>query len=56
MEEERPKVKPDLRQARKNFSGSDLPFFSRMQVAMKNNWTKMRTRQNCCGNYGEPGC
>ena len=25
-------------------------------TAMRNNAIKMRKRQNCCGNHGEPGC
>jgi len=28
----------------------------RIRIAMKNNLIKARTRKNCCGNHGEPGC
>lgn len=40
----------------RNFWRSDLPFPKRVQVAFRNNLIKLRTRKNCCGNYGEPGC
>jgi len=40
----------------RNWRQSSLPFFGRMGMAMRNNWTKIRTRQNCCGNYGQAGC
>ncbi len=54
MSQERPR--PSLSDALTNWRESSLPFFSRMGKTMRNNWTKLRTRQNCCGNYGEPGC
>jgi hypothetical protein len=41
---------------RSNWRGSGLPFFEKLGVAMRNNWTKLRTRRNCCGNLGQPGC
>jgi hypothetical protein len=25
-------------------------------MTLANNWTKIRTRQNCCGHPGQPGC
>ena len=56
MSEERPKVKPSMEAANANWRNSELPFFERLQLAMKNNFTKLRNRDNCCGNYGEPGC
>ena len=55
-DEERPTVRPSLGAVLGNWHNSDLPFFSRMETALRNNWTKMRTMQNCCGNLGEPGC
>ena len=39
-----------------NWHQSDLPFFAKLAVVCRNNWTKLSTLQNCCGNYGEPGC
>ncbi len=56
MDEERPTVRPSLGAWISNWHNSDLPFFSRMETALRNNWTKIRTMQNCCGNLGEPGC
>ena len=56
MAEERPRVQPSLRDARTNWRESDLPFFGKLRTALGNTWTKMRTRQNCCGNFGQPGC
>ncbi len=56
MSEERPQVRPSLRASFGNWRESDLPFFSKLGVAFRNNWTKMRTRKNCCGNLGQPGC
>ena len=23
---------------------------------LANSWTKLRRHENCCGNYGDPGC
>jgi hypothetical protein len=40
----------------RNWRDSDLPFWQRLRVAWHNEWIKVRTRQTCCGNYGEPGC
>jgi hypothetical protein len=40
----------------KNFWGSDLPFAERVRLLIRNNRIKAETRQNCCGNHGEPGC
>jgi len=29
---------------------------TKLRMALSNNLTKVRQRQNCCGNYGQPGC
>ena len=39
-----------------NFSSYDAPFPTKIRLALANNWRKVRTRSDCCGNYGEPGC
>jgi len=39
-----------------NWRESDAPFLTKLRQAAKNNWRKLRTRQNCCGNDGQPGC
>ena len=56
MADEPRKVKPSMRDSLTNWRRSGLPFFARMGLSLRNNWTKLRTRQNCCGNYGQPGC
>jgi hypothetical protein len=33
-----------------------LPLHRRLRLFVRNNWIKLRTRSDCCGNYGEPGC
>ena len=54
--DEQPTITPSFRVSMANWRESDLPFFRKLGTAMRNNWTKLRTRQNCCGNLGEPGC
>jgi hypothetical protein len=39
-----------------NFSTYDAPFPSKVRLALANTWKKTRTRSDCCGNHGEPGC
>jgi hypothetical protein len=39
-----------------NFSTYDAPFPSKVRLALANTWKKARTRSDCCGNHGEPGC
>ncbi len=39
-----------------NWRESDLPFHRKLAVAVRNNWIKLRTRKDCCGHLGEPGC
>lgn len=33
-----------------------LPFWSKLRMVMTNTVLKLRKRQSCCGNYGQPGC
>jgi hypothetical protein len=39
-----------------NFSTYDAPFPTKVRLALANSWSKVRTRSDCCGNYGQPGC
>ncbi len=39
-----------------NWKTYDAPFATKLRLLLRNNWTKTRTRSNCCGNEGEPGC
>lgn len=33
-----------------------MPLGRKVELVLRNNWIKLRTRSDCCGNYGEPGC
>jgi hypothetical protein len=33
-----------------------MPLGRKVKLVLRNNWTKLRTRSDCCGNHGEPGC
>lgn len=28
----------------------------KLYLVSRNSWIKIRSRSDCCGNYGEPGC
>lgn len=47
---------PSLRAVVSNWRNYDASFAAKLRMAMRNSWTKLRTRSNCCGNEGEPGC
>lgn len=51
-----PRRRPSFRASMRNFWRSDRPFAERVRLAMRNNAIKARTRSDCCGNHGEPGC
>ncbi len=48
--------RPSLRAVVSNFREYDAPFATRVRLLLRNNWKKVRTRSNCCGSDGEPGC
>jgi hypothetical protein len=33
-----------------------MPLDRKIKLIFRNNWIKLRTQSECCGNYGEPGC
>jgi hypothetical protein len=33
-----------------------MPWRRKLHLFLRNNWIKVRTRSDCCGNHGEPGC
>jgi hypothetical protein len=33
-----------------------MPLARKVHLFVSNNWRKLRTRSDCCGKYGEPGC
>jgi hypothetical protein len=39
-----------------NWAGYDASFAAKLRMAAANTLIKLRKRQECCGNYGEPGC
>lgn len=39
-----------------NWRTYPAPFLTKLRMAAGNNWRKARTRQDCCGNEGQPGC
>ncbi len=49
-------VKPSIRVARENWRRYPAPFLTKLRMAAANNWTKLRTRRDCCARLGEPGC
>ena len=49
-------MRPSLRALVSNFRTYDAPVAEKVRMAVQNNLKKMRTRSNCCGNLGQPGC
>ncbi len=49
------KVKPSLGDVWRNLRGADNPLTAVRGMA-SNTWLKIQRRDNCCGNYGDPGC
>jgi hypothetical protein len=39
-----------------NWREYDAPFLTKLRLAARNTWITLRTRRDCCGNHGEPGC
>jgi hypothetical protein len=48
--------KPNPRALVSNWTSYDAPFTTKLRMAFSNNLLKIRKHQNCCGNYGQPGC
>ena len=48
--------KPSARTALQLFRTYDAPLPAKLRMVVRNNFIKMRTRKNCCGHNGEPGC
>ncbi|MDE3077163.1 MAG: hypothetical protein KGJ86_17235 [Chloroflexota bacterium] len=47
---------PSLKAALANFRTYDAPLAVKIGLLFRNNIRKLRTRSNCCGNHGQPGC
>ena len=54
--EPQPRATPSLGAAFSNWATYDAPFATKLRMVVSNNLTKLRTRQGCCGNHGQPGC
>jgi hypothetical protein len=39
-----------------NWATYDAPFTAKLRMAASNTFIKLRKRQACCGNNGQPGC
>ena len=39
-----------------NWQRDDLTLVEKMRMQIKNSWLRVKSRSNCCGNDGEPGC
>lgn len=50
-----PDERPNLRTVIENLR-HPMPWGRKLRLVVRNNWIKLRTRSDCCGNYGEPGC
>jgi hypothetical protein len=47
---------PNLKSFFRNFGTYDAPLPTKIALAIRNNWIKLRTGSECCGHPGEPGC
>ncbi len=56
MNAQESRQRSSLRALFTNWRESDLPFHRKLAAVVRNNWIKLRTRRNCCGHPGEPGC
>jgi hypothetical protein len=49
-------MRDELRASWHNFRDHEAPLATKIRLLIANNVKKARTRQNCCGNPGQPGC
>lgn len=47
--------KPDIKVFFTNLKSS-IPWYEKIYKLFRNNFKKIITLKNCCGNLGEPGC
>jgi len=48
--------RPNLRASIGNLRSTGLPWWQALAQVASNFRIKVTTRQNCCGNLGQPGC
>jgi len=46
---------PSLKAFFTNMS-APMPWHRKIKLLLRNNYLKFKTRKNCCGHSGEPGC
>ena len=51
-----PRPRPDPGALLSNWITYDAPFAVKLRMAASNTLIKLRKRQACCGNNGQPGC
>ena len=56
MADRRRRRRPSFAAVFANWRGYDAAFLTKLRLAARNNWTKLRRRDDCCGNDGQPGC
>ena len=56
METSEHRPRPNLGAVFSNWATYDAPFTAKLRMVVSNNLIKLRKRQNCCGNHGQPGC
>ena len=49
-------MRDELKTSWENVRNYDAPFPAKVRMALANNLKKARTRKDCCGNLGQPGC
>lgn len=47
---------PSFSESLRNWREYEGSFGEKVRLTLRNNFRKLRTRSNCCGNPGEPGC
>ena len=47
--------RPSLRDSWRNLRAAENPWQA-LRLFGRNTGIKIRTRRNCCGNHGQPGC
>ncbi len=53
--QEKEKASPNIRSFFTNMS-VPMPLSKKLHLVVRNNFTKLKTRQRCCGHPGQPGC
>ena len=51
-----PRARPSPADFAANLRNTGLPWHRVLAQAAANNWRKLRTGRNCCGNLGQAGC